>query len=118
MIRSFSSLLHIFRVVMGPPRKGAGVGRSRRFRLPRNLPQTPTRIAAGIYRGTRQPFSLRSLIRNNLLDRLHLVLFPIVAGTGLRLFEGEFVSQKMKVVDLIRNRNGVLAITYRPKGHM
>jgi dihydrofolate reductase len=64
------------------------------------------------------PTLVRSLIRNNLLDRLHLVLFPIVAGTGTRLFEGEFASQQMKIVDLIRNRNGVLAITYRPTGHL
>jgi|SRR5271157_278874 len=64
------------------------------------------------------PSLVRSLIRNNLLDRLHLMLFPIVAGTGARLFEGEFASQKMKIVDLIRNQNGVLAITYRPTGHM
>jgi dihydrofolate reductase len=62
------------------------------------------------------PSLVRSLIQNDLLDRLHLMLFPIVAGTGARLFEGEFAAQKMKVVDLIRNQNGVLAITYRPTG--
>jgi len=62
------------------------------------------------------PSLIRSLIRNNLLDRLHLMLFPIVAGTGARLFEGEFASQNMEIVDLIRNQNGVVAITYRPAG--
>ncbi len=64
------------------------------------------------------PSLVRSLIQNNLLDRLHLMLFPIVAGTGARLFDGEFGSQKMKIVDLIRNENGVLSITYRPTGHL
>lgn len=64
------------------------------------------------------PSVVRSLIRNNLLDRLHLMIIPIVAGTGARLFEGEFVPQKMKTVDLIRNRNGVLGITYEPAGHL
>ncbi len=62
------------------------------------------------------PSLVRFLIQNNLLDRLHLMLFPIVAGKGTRLFDGEFTSQKMKFVDLIRNQNGVLAITYRPTG--
>jgi hypothetical protein len=42
----------------------------------------------------------------------------VIAGKGAHLFEGEFASQKMKIVDLIRNRNGVLAITYRPTGHL
>jgi dihydrofolate reductase len=64
------------------------------------------------------PSLVRSLIRDNLLDRLHLIHFPIVSGTGTRLFEGEFGPQKMKVVDLIRNQNGVLAITYRPTGQL
>lgn len=62
------------------------------------------------------PTLVRSLIRSNLLDRLHLMQFPIIAGTGTRLFEGEFAPQKWKVVDLIRNQNGVLGITYRPTG--
>jgi dihydrofolate reductase len=64
------------------------------------------------------PSLVRSLIRNDLLDRLHLFVIPIVAGTGAHLFEGEFAPQKMKIVDLIRNRNGVLGITYRPTGHL
>jgi dihydrofolate reductase len=64
------------------------------------------------------PSLVRSLIRNNLLDRLHLMVFPIVSGKGTRLFEGEFAPQTMKVVDLIRNQNGVLAITYRPTGKL
>jgi dihydrofolate reductase len=62
------------------------------------------------------PSLVRSLIRNNLVDRLHLMIVPIVAGTGARLFEGEFASQNMEIVDLIRNQNGVVAITYRPSG--
>jgi dihydrofolate reductase len=62
------------------------------------------------------PSLVRSLIRHNLLDRLHLLLFPIVSGAGTRLFDGEFEPQKMKVLDLIRNQNGVLSITYRPTG--
>jgi dihydrofolate reductase len=64
------------------------------------------------------PSLVRSLIRSNLLDRLQLFLMPVVAGTGARLFEGEFASQRLEVTDLIRNRNGVLAITYRPTGHL
>jgi dihydrofolate reductase len=62
------------------------------------------------------PSLVRSLIQNDLVDRLHLMVFPIVAGTGSRLFDGKFAPQKMKVVDLIRNQNGVLSITYRPIG--
>jgi dihydrofolate reductase len=62
------------------------------------------------------PSLVRSLLRDNLLDRLHLLLMPIVAGTGERLFEGDFTPEKMKIVDVIRNQNGVLSIMYRPTG--
>jgi len=44
------------------------------------------------------------------------MVLPIVAGTGTRLFEGEFAPQSVKVVGLIRNQNGALSITYRPTG--
>ena len=57
MIRSFSSPLQLFVVPMGPPRPAARLGRARRTRLPRYLPQTPTRIPAGIFGGTRQSAS-------------------------------------------------------------
>ena len=63
------------------------------------------------------PTLVRSLIQNGLVDRLHLMQFPIVAGRGSRLFDGDFAAQKLKVVDVIRNQNGVLSITYRPTGH-
>jgi dihydrofolate reductase len=64
------------------------------------------------------PSLVRSLIRNKLLDRLQLFVIPIVAGTGTRLFEGEFTPETMKVVELIRNQNGVLSITYQPTGRL
>jgi dihydrofolate reductase len=64
------------------------------------------------------PSLVRSLVRENLLDRLNPFLMPIVAGAGERLVDGEFESQKLRMVDLIRNRNGVLSITYRPLGHL
>ena len=62
------------------------------------------------------PSVVRSLLRSHLIDRLHLMQVPIVAGSGGHLFDGEFSSQRMKLVDLIRNPNGVLGITYQPAG--
>jgi dihydrofolate reductase len=64
------------------------------------------------------PSLVRSLIRSNLLDRLHLFVMPILAGTGERLFEGEFAPQELRLVELLRNRNGVLGISYRPTGRL
>jgi len=56
---------------------------------------------------------LETLIRRNLIDQYVLLIFPLVLGTGRRLFpEGQ--SQRLRLVDSIASPSGVILTTYAP----
>jgi len=56
---------------------------------------------------------IRSLIRRNLIDEYVLSIFPIVFGTGRRLFpDGESV--RLRLVDSLTTTTGVIIATYQP----
>lgn len=58
---------------------------------------------------------VRSLLRDNLLDELRLMIPPIVVGKGKRLF-AEGSEQALELVDSQTFDTGVLSLTYRPAG--
>lgn len=56
---------------------------------------------------------IKSLIPRNLIDEYVLLIFPIVLGTGRRLFpEGESV--RLRLVDSLTTPSGVIIATYQP----
>lgn len=57
---------------------------------------------------------VRSLLRDNLLDELNLLVHPIVVGTGKRLFEHEGQRVPLRLLDAKTFRTGVLWLTYGP----
>lgn len=57
-----------------------------------------------------------SLLRDGLLDELKLLLYPIVVGTGKRLFEGSADQVPLKLVESRALSNGVLSLTYESAG--
>lgn len=59
---------------------------------------------------------VRSLLRTGLLDQLGLLLYPIVVGTGKRLFEDWTAKVPLKLVESQALRNGVLFLVYEPGG--
>ena len=60
------------------------------------------------------PTLVESLLHANLLDELRLEIYPVIAGTGARLFrEGREVKQ-MELVRSTVTANGVAILTYRP----
>ena len=59
---------------------------------------------------------VRSLLRDNLLDELHLLVHPIVVGSGKRLFEEGIGQVPLKLVDSKAFSTGVLSLTYEPAG--
>lgn len=59
---------------------------------------------------------VRSLLRDNLLDELHLLVHPIVVGSGKRLFEDGGDPVALTLVDAQTFSTGVLSLTYRPAG--
>ena len=59
---------------------------------------------------------VRSLLRDDLLDELRLLVHPIVVGRGKRLFTDESGQKPLQLVDAKTFSTGVLALTYRPAG--
>jgi dihydrofolate reductase len=57
---------------------------------------------------------VRSLLQDNLLDELRLLVHPIVVGTGKRLFEDVSGQIPLKLVESKTFSTGVLALTYEP----
>jgi dihydrofolate reductase len=55
----------------------------------------------------------RSLMRLDLIDELHLSLFPYVAGEGTRLFDGVPRSYRLDLVSSTASTNGILELRYR-----
>ena len=57
---------------------------------------------------------VRSLLRDGLLDELGLMVFPVVLGTGKRLFEDGGDQKALNLVDSKTFATGVLYLIYQP----
>ena len=76
----------------------------------RELKQQPGKDISIVGSGT----LVRSLLREDLLDELGLMVHPIVLGSGKRLFEDEGDQKALELVDSKTFSTGVLYLTYRP----
>jgi dihydrofolate reductase len=63
---------------------------------------------------TGSPTLVRSLLQDDLLDELRLMLHPIVVGSGKRLFEDGSDQKALQLVDSKTFSTGVLYLTYQP----
>jgi dihydrofolate reductase len=57
---------------------------------------------------------VRTLLAHGLVDELLLSIYPIVLGTGRRLFADDGTSATFRVVDSVTTTTGVVIATYRP----
>ncbi|MFI6476437.1 dihydrofolate reductase family protein [Nonomuraea sp. NPDC050663] len=55
----------------------------------------------------------RSLMRLDLIDELHVSMFPYVAGEGTRLFDGVPRSYALELMSSEASRNGIVELRYR-----
>ncbi len=53
-----------------------------------------------------------SLLRDGLLDELHLFVFPLVAGSGKRLFDASDARLPLRLLDSATFQSGVVHSTY------
>ena len=58
------------------------------------------------------PTLVRALIREGLLDQLQLMIFPIVLGSGKRLFAEDGNQVQLKLADSRATKTGVLLVRY------
>ena len=55
----------------------------------------------------------RSLMQLDLIDELHVSMFPYVAGEGTRLFDGVPSSYQLDLVSSDASTNGIVELRYR-----
>ena len=61
---------------------------------------------------------IQTLIRSNLVDEYHLWVFPLVIGSGKRLFADGTIPAALKLVDSKVSTTGVVIGTYEPAGEI
>jgi dihydrofolate reductase len=61
---------------------------------------------------------IQSLLRNNIVDEYRLWVFPVVIGSGKRLFADGTIPSGLKLVDSKVSSTGVVIGTYEPAGEI
>ena len=61
---------------------------------------------------------MQTLMRHNLVDRYRLWIFPLVIGSGKRLFSDGTIPSGLKLVDSKVSTTGVVIGTYEPAGEI
>jgi dihydrofolate reductase len=59
---------------------------------------------------------LQTLLRHELVDRFRLMIYPVVLGSGRRLFNDGRLPTTMRAVDLTVTQHGIILGTYEPAG--
>ncbi len=57
---------------------------------------------------------IQTLLKNHLIDRMHLWVHPITIGTGKRLFAEGTQAENWKLVDSKIGKTGIILATYEP----
>jgi dihydrofolate reductase len=58
----------------------------------------------------------RSLMAHNLIDEYRLLIYPVVLGTGQRLFDTPELATALRLVDSRTTSAGVIVASYHPDG--
>jgi dihydrofolate reductase len=61
---------------------------------------------------------IQTLLRHNLVDRFHVWVFPVLIGSGKRLFADGTVPTGLKLVDSKTSTTGVVIGAYEPQGEL
>ena len=61
---------------------------------------------------------IQTLLRNNLVDKFNLWVFPLVIGSGKRLFADGTIPAGLKLVDSTVSSTGVMMGRYEPAGEV
>jgi dihydrofolate reductase len=59
---------------------------------------------------------LQTLLRHELVDRFRLLTYPVVLGSGRRLFNDGILPVSMRPVDIVVTDAGIVVGTYDPAG--
>lgn len=64
---------------------------------------------------TGSPTLVRFLLENDLLDELTLMIHPVVAGRGERLFDQDGLFQRLRLKSNTSSKSGIIIATYEPQ---
>lgn len=59
---------------------------------------------------------IQTLLKEHLIDRMHLWIYPITIGTGKKIFAEGTQAENFKLVDSKIGVNGLIFATYEPAG--
>ena len=59
---------------------------------------------------------IQTLLKNGLVDEFHVWTFPVVLGTGKKLFGDGTIPAALKLIDSVVSSSGVIIGTYVPAG--
>lgn len=59
---------------------------------------------------------IQTLLRHDLVDRFRILIFPVVLGSGKRLFGDGALPRGLRVVESATSSTGVVMATYEPAG--
>ena len=61
---------------------------------------------------------IQTLLKNNLIDRMHIWTHPVTIGSGKKLFAEGTVPQSFKLVGSTISPTGIILATYEPAGEL
>lgn len=61
---------------------------------------------------------IQTLLKNNLVDEIQIMIFPVIIGKGKRLFEEGIIPSEMKLVDQKATATGTIITKYKPSGEI
>ena len=61
---------------------------------------------------------IQTLLKNNLIDRMHLWIHPITIGKGKKLFADGTQAENWKLVDSKIGKTGLIFASYEPAGEL
>jgi len=61
---------------------------------------------------------IQTLLKHNLIDEFHIWIFPVVIGSGKRLFGQGALPSGLKLTDSKTSSTGVIMATYEPAGEL
>jgi dihydrofolate reductase len=61
---------------------------------------------------------LQTLLEHDLVDEFHVFVFPVLVGSGTRLFGAGTIPAKLKLVDVTRFDGGIVASRYARDGKL
>jgi dihydrofolate reductase len=61
---------------------------------------------------------IQTFLRHGLVDEFRLWVFPVVIGSGKRLFADGAIPAGLKLVDTVVSTTGVVIGTYEPAGEL